>query len=99
METALTYKRKIRIAQLAPDTWNEELDEPRLDYKQPWSELQAEIIPEFSALCMLYAERLIDEVPNHPTIGLIQATYEDSNIEAWVSKRVFDVCNSTQSPE
>jgi hypothetical protein len=99
METALNYKDKIRIAQLAPDTWDTELDEPRLDYQQPWSELRAEIIPEFSALCMLYAERLLDQVPDHPPIGLIQATYVDSNIEAWVSKRVFDICNSTQSPE
>jgi hypothetical protein len=99
METALNYKDKIRIAQMAPDTWETELDEPRLDYEQSWSELQADIIPQFSALCLLYAERLLDQVPDHPMIGLIQATYEDSNIEAWVSKRVFDICNSTQSTE
>jgi hypothetical protein len=98
METALQYIDKIRIAQLDSDTSDTALEEPRLNYKLPWSQLQAAILPDFSALCLLYAERLLDQVPDHPPIGLIQATYENSNIEAWVSTAVFDVCNSTQSP-
>jgi len=99
METAMQYSGKIRTAWLEPDTWDTALDEPRLEYRQTWSEIKPGNIPEFSAICLLYAERLIDQVLNHPPIGLIQVTYEDSNIEAWISERVFDVCNSTQSPE
>ncbi|XP_065338142.1 sialate O-acetylesterase-like [Cloeon dipterum] len=98
IENVMQYSSKIWTAKLQPSTASRELNEP-YPYNQAWSQLKAENVPEFSALCLLYATRLLDQVPDHPPIGLIQATYASSNIEGWISTRVIDVCNTTQSPE
>ncbi|XP_059478328.1 sialate O-acetylesterase-like isoform X2 [Neocloeon triangulifer] len=98
IENAVKYSEKIRTAQLESRTSDSELDE-QYPYRTIWSKLETASVADFSAVCLLYAIRLLDEVPDHAPIGLIQATYEHSNIEAWVSKRVINVCNSTFSPE
>ncbi|XP_065332916.1 sialate O-acetylesterase-like [Cloeon dipterum] len=69
-----------------------ELDEATFNYD--WTAPEEERVPNFSALCILFAERLSDAVNAAFPIGLIDATWPGTRIEAWSSSRVLEYCNT-----
>jgi hypothetical protein len=59
----------------------------------------ADIIPNFSAACILYGERISDALGGTRPIGLIEASWPGTRIETWVSTRVTTFCNTPPSQE
>jgi hypothetical protein len=49
-------------------------------------------VPGFSALCLFFGERLSDSFNKNRPIGLIDATWGGTRIEAWMSQRVPVYC-------
>jgi hypothetical protein len=48
------------------------------------------------ALCLLFGMKMADFHPGRP-IGLVEAAWGGTPIEAWVSKRVTDSCQTEES--
>ncbi|XP_065346024.1 LOW QUALITY PROTEIN: sialate O-acetylesterase-like [Cloeon dipterum] len=87
---ALSYQN-IRLLQVeriySTDT---ELDEAV--YSIAWETPSASNVPYFSALCMLFGERLSQALGNSRPIGLIDSSWGGTDIEAWFSPRVPIYC-------
>ncbi|XP_065346666.1 sialate O-acetylesterase-like [Cloeon dipterum] len=89
--TAITYQN-IRLLQLANSfSLDTELAEAT-SYSIPWGAPSASNVPGFSALCLLFGERLSQALGNSRPIGLIDSTWGGTRIEAWFSQRVPIYC-------
>ncbi|KAF4532324.1 hypothetical protein B566_EDAN003627 [Ephemera danica] len=55
-------------------------------------------VPNFSALCIMFGERMSDSLGNSRPIGLIDSTWGGTYIEAWSSNDVFTACNTPGNP-
>ncbi|KAF4532326.1 hypothetical protein B566_EDAN003629 [Ephemera danica] len=80
IEIAATYTN-IRILKLSQITSDVELDELN-GTAIPWSRIDTMNIPNFSAACVLYGERMSDGLGGTRPIGLIEASWPGTRIEA-----------------
>ncbi|XP_059471569.1 sialate O-acetylesterase-like [Neocloeon triangulifer] len=88
---ALRYQN-IRLLQLGKSfSIDTELSEVT-SFNVGWSAPTASNVPGFSALCLLYGERISEALGNTRPIGLIDSTWGGTRIEAWFSKRVPVYC-------
>ncbi|KAF4532323.1 hypothetical protein B566_EDAN003626 [Ephemera danica] len=93
---ALTYTN-IRLMQVTNTFSNSEQVELS-GISTPWSATSNQNVPGFSALCLMFGERLSDSLGNSRPIGLIDTTWGGTRIEAWSSDRVTTICNTPGNP-
>jgi len=58
-----------------------------------------ENVPKFSALCLLFAERLSDTLGGTVPFGLIDVTWPGTDIEAWSSPFAIETCSTPPNNE
>ncbi|XP_059480899.1 sialate O-acetylesterase-like [Neocloeon triangulifer] len=83
--------------QLRKVTDNYTLDEGEFEetsFNYDWTSPNSDVTPNFSALCVLFVQRLSDALNASIPFGLIDTTWPGTRIEAWSSPRVIETCNA-----
>ncbi|KAF4532321.1 hypothetical protein B566_EDAN003624 [Ephemera danica] len=89
---AVSYTN-IRIMQVTNTFATSEQDELS-SIATPWSQTTSQNVPGFSALCLMFGERMSDSLGNTRPIGLIDSTWGGTRIESWISTSVTSYCNT-----
>lgn len=72
--------------------------EPQTDFDGEWQKASSETVSEFSATAY-YFGRLLNDVLGDVPIGLIDASYGGSNVEAWMSEEILSAYPEVRVPK